>query len=99
MPEHQTVLRDWYIIKVVDQGKRIGQLLWGYVVDDTECFEAGDYVCTSAIDVIHNNVITTSKDRQYVVQGTGKEFTAHFSEVDLLRRGYSPEQVVRLRNS
>jgi hypothetical protein len=99
MSEHETVLRDWYIIKVFDQDKRIGQLLWGFVVDDTERFERGGYVCTSSIDVIDNNVITTSKGRKYILEGTGKEFTAYFSEVDLLRRGYSPEQVVRLRNS
>ena len=97
MPEHQTVLRDWCIIKVVDQNKRIGQLLWGFVVDATERFEAGDYVCTSSIDVINNNVITTSKGRQYIVEGHGNEFTAYFDEVKLLRRGYSPEQVNRLR--
>jgi len=97
----QTTVRDWYIIKVFDDnGTRIGQLLWGFIVDDlTGRFSPGDYVCTSSIEDVSNNVILTAKGSQYITEGTGKEFEALFSEIELLRRGYSPAQVSRLRSS
>lgn len=100
--EIQTVIRDWYIIKVIDPGtmKRVGQILWGYVVEDrTLRFDVGYFICTSAIEKIKNNVITTAKSSEYVVIGSGKEFEAYFDEVDMLRRGYSPDQVKRLRDA
>jgi hypothetical protein len=97
----QTRVRDWYIIKVFDDNyARVGQLLWAYIVDDpTDRFSPGDYVCTSSIEEVSNNVILTAKGSQYITEGTGKEFKALFSEIELLRRGYSPTQVTRLRNN
>jgi len=96
--QEATSVRDWYIIKIIDgHGMRIGQLLWGFVVDDTDRFKSGDWVCTSAIEAIDANVITTCKRSKYITVGNGKEFVALFSEVELLRRGYSPDQIVRLR--
>jgi len=97
----QTTVRDWYIIKIFDDNNsRVGQLLWGFIVDDpTGRFSPGHYVCTSLIDEISKNVIFTIKGSQYVTEGPGKEFDALFSEIELLRRGYSPTQVTRLRNS
>jgi len=95
----QTTVRDWYIIKVFDdKNVRVGQLLWGFIVDDpTGRFSPGHYVCTSLIDEISKNVIHTAKGSQYVTAGPGKEFEALFSEIELLRKGYSPSQVTRLR--
>jgi len=96
----QTTVRDWYIIKIFDNNARVGQLLWGFIVDDpTGRFSPGDYVCTSSIEEISKNVIITAKGSQYITEGTGKEFKALFSEIELLRRGYSPSQVTRLRNN
>ncbi len=97
----QTTVRDWYVIKIFDDNNaRVGQLLWGFIVDDpTDRFSPGHYVCTSLIDEISNNVILTAKGNQYFTEGPGKEFEALFSEIELLRRGYSPTQVYRLRNS
>jgi hypothetical protein len=95
----QTSVRDWYIIKVLeDQNLRVGQLLWGVIVDDPSGrFSPGDYVSTSAIDKISKNIIITAKGSHYVTQGAGREFTVSLSEVELLRRGYSPTQITRLR--
>lgn len=96
--QSKTSVRDWYIIKVLDDKRAlIGQLLWGFVLNDNERFSSGDYVCTSMIEQINGNAITTAKGSEYIVCGTGKEFEAYFSEVDVLRRGYSPTQVARLR--
>jgi len=97
----QTIVRDWYIIKIVDDQRltRVGQLLWGFIVaDPTGRFNPGGYVCTSNIDKIENNTITTAKGSNYVTEGQGQEFTAYFSEVEIFRRGYSPTQVARLRS-
>jgi len=97
----QTIVRDWYIIKIIDSADNlVGQLLWGYIVEDpSDRFSTGDYVATSAIDKISKNTIITAKGSHYVTEGSGQEFTALLSEVDMLRRGYSPTQVARLRAS
>lgn len=97
----KTRVRDWYVIKIFDDNNaRVGQLLWGYIVDDpTARFSPGHYVCTSLIEEISKNVIITAKGSQYITEGTGKEFKALFSEIELLRKGYSPTQVTRLRNN
>jgi hypothetical protein len=93
----QTTVRDWYVIKVLDGETLVGQLLWGFVID-SDRFSAGDYVCTSMIDEIKEQHIITAKGSYYVVEGTGKTFEAYLSEVDLLRKGYSPDQITRLRS-
>jgi len=95
----QSSVRDWYIIKVIDiDGSRIGQILWGFIIEDESGrFSPGDYVSTSAIEKISKNNIITAKGSHYVTQGAGQEFTALLSEVDMLRRGLSPTQVTRLR--
>lgn len=100
--EQQTTVRDWYIIKIFDRqtSKQVGRILWGYVLEDaSDRFEPGCYVCTSAINLIQNNIITTAKKRHYAVEGKGKEFDAYFDEIELLRKGYSPSQVTRLRDA
>jgi len=93
-------MRDWYVIKVIDDttNQLVGQLLWGFVLEDnSNRFDCGDYVCTSAIEAINDDIITTAKSSKYTVVGAGKEFEADMTEVDLLRKGYSPVQVARLR--
>ena len=101
MQNEGTSVRDWYIIKILDDDNKdslVGQLLWGYIVVDLSGrFNAADYVCTSMIEQINGNAITTAKGSEYIVIGAGKEFEAYFSEVDILRKGYSPTQVARLR--
>jgi hypothetical protein len=96
----QTRVRDWYIIKILDDERQslIGQVLWGFVLyDDTGRFSCGDYVCTSLIEAIKDNLIITASGSQYIVEGSGKEFEADIADVHQLRRGHSPFQVSRLR--
>ena len=95
----QTRVRDWYIIKIFDERQSlIGQVLWGFVLeDDTDRFSCGDYVCTSLIEKIKDNLIITAKGSHYIVEGSGKEFEADIADVDQLRRGHSPLQVSRLK--
>ncbi|MGE6568156.1 DUF6957 family protein [Shewanella vesiculosa] len=95
----QTILRDWYIVKILDEKQSlIGQVLWAFVVEDnTGRFNIGDYLCTSLIVKINNNLIITASGSEYIVEGIGKEFEADIAELEQLRRGHSPFQVSRLR--
>jgi len=100
----QTIIQDWYIIKVLDPKNEelIGQLLWGIVLtDDTNRFKTGCYVCSSlikTIDLKFNLVITQSNNR-YKLDGKGREFSAYFSEVKLLDKGFDPDQIIQIRQS
>lgn len=99
MKQTQTRVRDWYIIKILDERQSlIGQVLWGFVLEDnTGRFNSGDYLCTSLIEKIKDNLIITAKGSQYIVEGNGKEFDADIADVEQLRRGRSPFQISRLK--
>jgi hypothetical protein len=58
-----TVIQDWFLVSVFDASGLIGNVIWGYVVDDSSCrFLKDDFVCTSNIIHINssNKLITTS---------------------------------------
>ncbi len=41
-----TVLKDWHIVSILENGELVGKVLWGICVEDeTLRFNAGDYVC------------------------------------------------------
>jgi len=100
----QTIIQDWYIIKVLDPKNEelLGQLLWGIVLaDDTNRFRTGCYVCSSLIKTIDLklNLVITQSNSRYKLDGKGSEFSAYFSEVKLLDKGFDPDQIIQLRRS
>jgi hypothetical protein len=100
----QTIIKHWYIIKVLEpkNEKLLGQILWGIVVsDETNRFATGDYMCSSLIKNISLDLqlVITNSHREYRLQGEGNDFSVYFSEVKLLDRGFSPEQVIKIRCS
>ena len=100
----ETIIQDWYIIKVIEPSNEVlhGQLLWGIVViDETNRFNPKDYVCTSLIENINFelNLVVTKSNSQYKLYGKGKEFSVCFSEIELLDRGMSPDQIIKVRRS
>ena len=91
-----TIVTDWYIVLVMEGKDRIGEVIWGTIVDDMTCrFATGDYLCTSAIVKVNasNQLITTSSGSLYQVIGKGKRAIIDFDDFELLRNGFSPEQI------
>jgi len=99
-----TIIKDWYIIKILEPKTEafLGQILWGTVVnDETNRFTAGDYMSSSLIKDINLDLqlVVTQSNSQYKLEGNGEEFLAYVSEVKLLDKGFSPEQIMKMRLS
>jgi len=97
-----TTVKDWYIVAVMDGEQLVGQVLHGTVADDqTFRFYEGDYVTTSRIvsmDVKAQRVITASNS-YYALKGSGKRAIINLDDFELLRHGFSPEQIKALNSS
>lgn len=96
-----TVISDWSIVSIIDDnGLKIGDVLWGIVIDDSSCrFLKNDYVCSSEIVKVFHQLVTTSSGSVYQVLGNGIDSEILFSEFELLRHGFSPKQIKDLRLS
>ena len=91
-----TVVTDWHIVSIIDNGGVIGRVLWGICVEDSTCrFAAGDYICTSKIiEIIPNaKLIKTYSGSSYQVQGEGTEAEIQVKDFELLRQGFSPDEI------
>ncbi len=77
----------------------IGKILWGICVDDiTYRFATNDYMSTSRIVEIspNNQLIKTASGSLYQVIGEGKKAEVQMKDFELLRHGFSPEQITQL---
>ena len=94
-----TIVSNWKIVAVVDNGDLIGKVLWGNSVGDTTCrFASGDYICTSQIKEISTNtsLIRTASGSLYQVIGEGQKTQVQMKDFELLRHGFSPDQITQL---
>ncbi|TMP04121.1 hypothetical protein CWC11_12050 [Pseudoalteromonas sp. S3178] len=77
----------------------IGKILWGICVDDmTYRFAPNDYISSSRIVEIspNNQLIKTASGSLYQVIGKGKKTEVQMRGFQLLRHGFSPEQITQL---
>ena len=100
----QTIIKDWYIIKILEPKTEalLGQILWGTVViDETNRFNSGDYISSSLIKDINleAKLVVTQSNSEYKLEGNWNEFSVYYSEVKLLDRGFSPDQIIQIRRS
>lgn len=97
-----TTVKDWYIVTVMDGEQLVGEVLYGTIIEDaTIRFYEGDYVTTSRIvsmDVKAQQIITASNS-YYDLKGSGKRATIDLDDFELLRHGFSPEQIKALNSS
>lgn len=92
-----TVVKNWFIVSVLDGDNLIGEVLYGIVIDDMTCrFATGDYVSTSQIMNIDSTLITTATGSLYQVLGKGRRAIVDFDDFELLRNGFAPEHIKAL---
>jgi hypothetical protein len=95
-----TVVKDWSLVSIIDNEHCIGQVLWGFVVEDMSCrYLTDDYVSTSKVIKIYHQLITTNSGSIYQVIGKDRLSTISYDDFELLRSGFSPEQIFALSNS
>jgi len=93
-----TVIKDWCFVDVKDGGYLVGSVLWGRVVDDSTIrYLVNDYVCTSRISKVYQQLITTSSNSLYQIIGKGSHANIAFEDFELLRNGFNPQQINQLR--
>ena len=95
-----TIIKDWNIVSIIDENKAVGNVLWGIVIDDSSYrFIKGDYVCSSNIINVNqgNHLITTNSGSLYQLIGDGSRISIYSDEFELLRCGFSPKQIIKLR--
>lgn len=96
-----TVIKDWYIVRIIDSGLYVATVLWGTCVEDmTSRFSAGDYVCSSKIVSIDPmaKMVKTQSGSSYQVEGDGIRTDIQLNDFELLRQGFSPEVINQLRD-
>ncbi|MCK8109081.1 hypothetical protein MTF64_19560 [Pseudoalteromonas sp. 2CM41L] len=97
-----TIVCDWQIVTVKNKEHNIGKVLWGICVEDNSFrFSKGDYNCTSKLVKIKpkKNLIKTASGSTYKVVGEGKKATVELCDFELLRNGFSPQQITTLKTS
>ena len=97
-----TIVCDWQIVTVRHEENNIGKVLWGICVEDKSFrFGRGDYICTSKLVKIEpkKNLMKTANGSIYRVIGNGKKATVELCDFELLRNGFSPEQIELLKHS
>lgn len=98
----KTLVKNWQIVEIVSNGKAIGSVLWGTIIEDfTYRFSAGEYVSTSKIirlDLEYFFIITASRS-VYQLVGNGINSNVNLKDFELLRNGFSPQQIDNLNNS
>tara|TARA_B110000211_G_scaffold169736_1_gene191524 strand:+ start:346 stop:663 length:318 start_codon:yes stop_codon:yes gene_type:complete len=95
----KTIVKDWPIVSIFDGEEMIGKILWGICVDDmTYRFTTNSYISTSRIVKIspNNQLIKTASGSLYKVIGEGKKAEVQMRDFQLLRHGFSPEQITQL---
>ena len=97
-----TIVSDWQVVSVLDNQKLVGKVLWGTCVDDMTCrFFSGDFICTSCIEKIFPSAqaIVTSSGSLYHVLGEGISTAIDYKDFELLRNGFSPENIAKLNKA
>ncbi|MCB5228351.1 hypothetical protein JAO78_016215 [Alishewanella sp. 16-MA] len=95
-----TILKDWHIVSILDNGELMGKVLWGICVEDnTLRFDIGDYICSSKIVEIipSEKLVKTIKGSAYLLEGDGKTAEVTLENFELLRQGFSPDEINRIR--
>lgn len=65
----KTVLKDWHIVSILEDGELVGKVLWGICVEDeTFRFDAGDYVCTGLADTEHTLLLMINIAQAFSMQ-------------------------------
>ena len=71
------------------------------VYDETMRFSPSDYVCSSLIKTISQDVnqVYTKSGSTYLLLGDGNEAQIYLNEFPLLRKGFNPVEIKRMRTN
>jgi len=88
-----TTVKDWSIVTVKDELSPF-KILWA-IVDESNRFKRGEYVCSSLVLTVKGNLVTTKSGSIYRLVGRGNEYTASYAQLLLLIDGFSPQEICK----
>ncbi|QDE31964.1 DUF6957 family protein [Shewanella polaris] len=89
----KTFVKNWSVVYVNDELTQL-RVLWAIIeMDERNRFKSGDYVCSSRILYIEDNIARTHTGSLYVLTGLGSEYTASFEDLIQLIEGHSPSEL------
>ncbi|PAJ75722.1 hypothetical protein CJF42_03570 [Pseudoalteromonas sp. NBT06-2] len=88
----KTIVRNWALITIVDELSPF-KVLWAVVVSDNvrNRFKENDYLCSSRILYIEDNLVRTHTGSCYELIGEGSEYVASYAQLISLIDGLSPD--------
>lgn len=95
-----TVVSNWQIVSIFEKGEHVGDVLWAICVDDMTCrFHRGDYICTSQIIKVNvdTDIVKTASGSIYQLLGQGTHSSINFDDFELLRNGFSPQEITKMK--
>jgi len=90
----KTIVRNWALITIVDELSPF-KVLWAVVVSDNvrNRFKESDYLCSSRILYIEDNLVRTHTGSCYELIGEGSEYVASYVQLISLIGGLSPDEL------
>lgn len=88
-----TTVKSWSLVTINDEDNSF-RILWG-VVEHSNKFKRGHYVCTSRIKSIKDDLVITKSDSVYKLLGKGDEHTTSYAGLLLLGKGISPKELCK----
>lgn len=97
-----TIIKNWHLVEIYNskiitsESEIVMNVVWGIVVSDSKNrFVEGDFVCTSRIVQLgEDNHMTTKSGTLYIGTGTGKVSRLNIEDLQKLRQGFSPEEIL-----
>ena len=87
----KTVVKNWALVHIKDDLSPF-KIIWG-IAEESGRFISGDYICSSRIINIEDNLVRTLTGSLYELNGPGNEYVASYMQLMELMSGISPAEL------
>tara|TARA_R110002167_G_scaffold82498_5_gene225112 strand:+ start:5347 stop:5640 length:294 start_codon:yes stop_codon:yes gene_type:complete len=91
---NKTVVKNWALVSIADDLSPF-KILWAIIENDDyrNRYKSGDFVCSSRVLYIEDNIVRTHTGSFYELTGHGAEYTASYADLIKLIEGHSPAEL------
>ncbi|MFT6908443.1 MAG: hypothetical protein ACJAS1_005144 [Oleiphilaceae bacterium] len=90
----KTKVKNWAVVHIKDDLSPF-RILWAIIKHDERIssLKSGDYLCSSRVLYIKDNIVRTHTGSAYELVGLGAEYSASYGELIQLMEGHSPTEL------
>jgi hypothetical protein len=90
----KTVVENWAVVHIKDKLSPF-KILWATIELDerNNSFKSGDYLCSSRVLYIKDNIVRTHTGSKYKLNGPGAEYLGSYNDLLQLMEGHSPSEL------